>query len=568
MTTANRRALDVRIGLASEQGGRESNEDFAAGCTSDPRGHSPRGAAAVVTDGVGGHLGGRDAAELTVRGFLEAYYALPETLGALRAASRSIQSINSWIYAQGRVDPIRAGMACAFAAVILTGRACHILHSGDCRVYRLRNGQLECLTADHVAGRGDLAHVLTRAIGLEEHARVDHAQIDLRQHDRFLLTSDGVHGALPARALAALLDARAAPDETAQAVVEAALGAGASDNCTALVVDTVDLPDASSGDLVRAVEALPIPPLPEPGETVDGFALKSVLSNGRYSRLFTAEDSAGKSVVLKFPHPRVAADTSYRLAFVREAWVASRVRSPLIGEIIEIPPERQTRLYSVMPFYEGETLEQRLTRAPPVSLNEGRRIVSKLALAVAALHRQGVIHRDIKPDNVILLAGGGLRLIDLGVAHVPRLEDFPAEDIPGTPSYMAPELFHGRKGDEASDLYACGVTVYRMFAQSYPYGEVEPFSRPRFGKYTPLSRARPDLPAWLDAAVARAVSVDPARRFGDCIEFAHEIENGAAPQRAAARRRPLYEANPLLVWKLLSAVLLALLMLALALGRR
>ena len=221
-----------------------------------------------------------------------------------------------------------------------------------------------------------------------------------------------------------------------------------------------------------------------------------------------------------------------------------------------------------MPLYEGETLEARLLRAPPVSLEEGKRIVGKLALAVAALHRQGVIHRDIKPDNVVLLAGGGLRLIDLGVAHVPKLEDFPAEDIPGTPSYMAPELFQGQTGNEASDLYACGVTVYRMFAKSYPYGEVEPFSRPRFTKYTPLSRSRPDLPAWLDAAAARAVSVDPAKRFGDCIEFAHEIENGAAPQTRAARRLSLYEANPLLVWKLASAVLLALLVIALAVGKR
>ena len=460
-------------------------------------------------------------------------------------------------------------MACAFAAIILTGRACHLFHCGDCRVYRLRGGEIECLTVDHVAGRGDLAHVLTRAIGLEEHARLDHAQIDLRQHDRFLLTSDGVHGVLAARQLGAQLDERGTPDVTARAIVEAALAAGASDNVTALVVDTVDLPDASAGDLVRAIESLPIPALPEPGDSVDGFALQAILSNGCYSRLFIAEDGAGKCVVLKFPHPRVAADASYRLAFVREAWVASRVRSPLIGEIMEIPPERQTRLYSVMPFYDGETLEQRLVRAPPVSLAEGRRIASKLALAVAALHRQGVIHRDIKPENIILCVDGGLRLIDLGVAHVPRLDEFPTEDIPGTPSFMAPELFQGQRGDEGSDLYACGVTVYRMFTQSYPYGEVEPFSRPRFAKYAALSRLRPDLPAWLDAALSRAVHPDRAERYGDTIEFAHEVENGAAPLRALGpRREPLYQRNPLLAWKIVAACLLLALIASLAHGLR
>ena len=76
------------------------------------------------------------------------------------------------------------------------------------------------------------------------------------------------------------------------------------------------------------------------------------------------------------------------------------MRSPGIGEVIEPSPERQTRLYSIMPYYEGETLEERLLRAPPVSLADGIAIASRLARAITALHRSRVIHRDIKPDNV------------------------------------------------------------------------------------------------------------------------------------------------------------------------
>src|SRR4029077_14572125 len=72
-----------------------------------------------------------------------------------------------------------------------------------------------------------------------------------------------------------------------------------------------------------------------------------------------------------------------------------------------------------------------------------------------------------------------------------------------------------------------GVTVYRMFTAAYPFGEIEPFSQPRFGKPSPLSRYRPDLPAWLDAVVGKALNADPTQRFGDVIEFAHELENGA-----------------------------------------
>lgn len=562
MTVGSQRDLQVRVGFVSETGKRAANEDYVAACLGQT-GAFNRDIVAAVADGVGGHKGGREAAELTVRCFFDAYYSLPETLGVRRIAARALEATNSWIYAQGRVDSRLSGMSCAFSSIILSRRTCHIIHIGDTRAYRLSEGRLERLTKDHVAGRGDLAHLLSRAIGFEDFARV---AVGLRQHDRLLICSDGLHGVLGDDRLQVLLDERASPDETARALADAALVAGSSDNVTALVIDVVDLPPADRNELTHAIETLPILELPSSGETIDDFVLGEILSDGRYSRLFVAIDSRqNRKLVLKFPHPRVASEGSYRLAFVREAWVAARVRSLWIGEIIEVPAGRQTRLYSVMPLYEGETLEQRLKRAPQLSLGEGIRIATKLARAVATLHRAGIIHRDIKPDNVILLTAGGLRLVDLGVARVPLLEDFPAQDIPGTASYMAPELFSGRTGDESSDLYALGATVYRMFTAAYPYGEIEPFSRPRFGKPVSLSRYRPDLPAWLDAVIGKALHVDSRQRFGDVIEFAHELENGAMwAKPAVAARRSLYDRNPLLFWKILSASLIVLVAILLA----
>lgn len=557
--------LGVRVGFASETGKRAANEDYVAACLGQP-GSVHRNVVAAVADGVGGHKGGREAAEVAVRSFIDAYYSLPETLGVRRRAARALEAANSWIHSQGRVDAARSGMACAFSSIILSRRQCHVIHIGDTRAYRLSDGRLERLTQDHIAGRGDLAHMLNRAIGFEEFARFDYTSVGLRQHDRLLICSDGVHGALGDSRLQQLLEERTPPDESARSIVDAALAAGSSDNTTALVLDVVDLPPADRDDLTHAIATLPILDLPESGDTIDDFALHDVLSDGRYSRLFKATDKrAGREVVLKFPHPRVASEGSYRLAFVREAWVAARVRSLWIGEIIEVPAERQTRLYSAMPLYEGETLEQRLGRAPRLSLTEGIAIATKLVRAVTALHRAGIIHRDIKPDNVILLKDGGLRLVDLGVARVPVLEDFPAEDIPGTASYMAPELFGGKAGDEASDLFALGVTVYRMFTANYPFGEIEPFSRPRFGKPAPLSRYRPDLPAWLDAVIGKALSVEPAQRFGDAIEFAHELENGATwAGPAVPTRKSLHDRDPVTFWKVLCAILALIIVVLLA----
>ena len=549
------RRLQIRVGFASETGRRADNQDYVGACTPEVGPQAAQGAVAIVADGVGGHAGGRIAAETAVRGFIDAFYSMPETLGVPAAASRAIESINGWIFAQGRRDPKLDGMATTFTALVLRRRNVHVLHVGDSRAYRFDERGLEQLTNDHVAGRGDLSNVLTRAVGIEEHVRFDHRVVACGARDRFLLCSDGVHGVLGPPGIATLLADESAPDQVARAVIDAALAAGSADNCSALVVDVIDVPAIETDELRPAIGALPLLALPNTGETVDDFRLDTMISDGRYSRLFRAADlRAQRPVVLKFPHPRVAEDATFRSAFLREAWVASRMRHPAIGEIIEVSPERQTRLYSAMPFYEGETLEARLARAPAVTLAEGIGIAAQLARAITALHRARIIHRDIKPDNVLLLTGGGLRLIDLGVARVPELEDFPAQDNPGTPTYMAPELFDGVAGDEATDLFALGVTVYRMFTRAYPYGEIEPFQRPKTREYASLTQVRPDLPAWLDAAIARAVSPLPANRQGDVLEFAYDLENGATWTRTPSARVPLYARNPVLVWQIIAAI--------------
>jgi serine/threonine protein kinase len=292
-----------------------------------------------------------------------------------------------------------------------------------------------------------------------------------------------------------------------------------------------------------------------------------MLGDGPYTRVFRATDNVdGRTVILKFPKPRPGLDAVLRTALLRETWIASHVKSPFVTEAIEPPAERRSCVYGVMPCYEGETLEQRLLRKPAINLTTGLDIAIKLAKAVAALHRAGIVHRDVKPENVILQPGGGLKLIDLGVARLPQLEDTELASSPGTPSYMAPELFSGAGASEETDLYALGVTVYRMFAgDAYPYGEIAPFSQPRFTRMTSLARHRPDLPAWLDHILARAVAVDPKARFADVIEFAFELEHGSLrAQPLSVARKPFYERNPTRFWQIVSALLLVALLISLA----
>jgi len=519
---------------------------------------------AAIADGIGGAKGGRTAAETAVRGFLDGFCDLPETMEVQRAGATIVSALNGWINSLGRQDPKLAGMGCTFTALVLRGRVAHLLHVGDTRAYRLSGDRMTCLTTDHVRQEGTgRSHTLTRALGVEAEVRLDYATQPVALHDRFLLCSDGVHGFLTDQNIADILRHRSAPGDAANALVAAALRSDSNDNCTALVLDVVALPTAGSADISAAIRLLPVIPVPLRGDTIDGFVLKALISDGRYTRLFAAEDDVeGGNVALKFPKPQIASVETYRAAFVREAWVGARVRNPWVGRVIEQPPGRQTCLYTVMPLYQGELLEVRISRAPALGLEEGRNIAITLARAAAALHRAGIIHRDIKPDNVILEGGGSLKLIDLGVVRVPGLEEFPPENIPGTAAYMAPEMFAGEPGNEATDIYALGVTMFRAFTGEFPYGNVDATTPPRRTRPVDFSVLRPDLPAWLQVALARAVAADPANRFLDMTEFAFEMEAG--PARAPTPNpgpRTLYERAPLQFWQGIAA-LLALALLA------
>jgi len=550
--------VKASVGFASETGPRQRNEDFAGAVFGLELPEPRRDVVAAIADGIGGAKGGRVAAETAVRGFLDGFCDLPETMEVRRAAARVLNALNGWIYSQGQRDAKLAGMGCTFTALVLRGRVAHVLHVGDTRAYRLGGDRFTSLTIDHVREGGTgRSSILNRALGVETEVRLDYAAQPMARHDRFVLCSDGVHGILTAETIADILRERSASEDTARALVAAALRSGSTDNCTALVLDVVEVPTAESADIGAAIMQLPLIPVPVAGETIDGFVLKVLVSDGRYARLFGAVDEVeGGEVVLKFPKPQVASMATYRAAFVREAWVGARVHSPWVGRTIELPPGRQTCLYTVMPLYPGELLATRLARSPSVGLEEGRNIAIKLARGAAALHRAGIIHRDIKPDNVILEGDESLKLIDLGVVRVPGLEDFPPEDIPGTLGYMAPEMLAGEPGNEATDIYALGVTMFRAFTSEFPYGNPDATSPPRRNRPTALSALRPDLPAWLQAALGRAIAIDPTERFRDMLEFAVEMETGPARAPLAVRKpRTLYERSPLLFWQGLAALL-------------
>lgn len=473
-----------------------------------------RGIIAAVARGIGTRPRAREAAHVALHGLVEGYFGAAATLGPGRAASLALGSANAWMFSQSRADP-EHGMAAALTALIFVGRRVRIVHVGDCRVYRKRGDQLTPLTSDHVLPVVDGTSSLNRSVGGDAELQIDYVEDACEPADRYFLLSRGGFATTPSARLADLLMATRPAHEVAASIPEQA-GVGAA---TAIVIDILRAPDSSFDEMAATFSRLPVRGAPRDGENWDGFVLGRTLYRSRYTTLKLARDTQGdRDVVLKIPLPSMLHDEVFRAGFLREAWVGATVHSPRIASYIEVAPERRSSLYLVLPYYRGETLEARLSRADPIGYFEGVGLALKLCAAVQDLAALQIIHRDLKPENILLLPDGDIKLLDLGLAYLPGVDEPDDDRLGGTTRYMAPELFRKQPADHRSEVFALGVTVYRLFSGgSFPFGQREAL---------PLQRLRPDLPAWLGQCLTRAMDKNRDKRFGDAGEFAKALENG------------------------------------------
>ena len=510
--------LQVAVGHSSLTGPRERNEDFCGVVTPAGADLENKGVLAAVADGIGGHRGGREAAEYTVRGLLSDYYATPDTWAVPRALDKVVTALNRWVIAQAARDHNLAGMATTLSALVLRGRRYITAHAGDSRLYLLRGGRLTRLTVDHLWDHPELKNVLSRAVGLDAHLLLDFGDGESAVGDRFLLVSDGVWGALPDKRLAEALLEQPDPQRAAAALTSLALAQGGQDNASAVVVDVLALPPARLRDSLENNARLPLPPRLRPGQEIDGLAVEEVLHDSRATLLYRVRDMAtGQRMVLKTLRPELAGDADDAAALLMEEWRARRVVSPFFPQVL--PAERKSCLYYLMTWHEGATLQQQLGAGQHFTVADAVQHGIRLMKGLAALHRLDIAHRDVKPANIHLGVDGRLRILDLGVA-LSLGEAAPAEaGNPGTPSYMAPDLFAGERAVPAHDLYAAGVTLYHLLTRKYPYGEIEPFQHPKFGEPVPATRWRPEIPGWLDNVLQKAVAKDPKQRFETAEEF-------------------------------------------------
>jgi len=279
------------------------------------------------------------------------------------------------------------------------------------------------------------------------------------------------------------------------------------------------------------------------GKTISHYKILSKLGEGGMGVVYKAEDlTLGRTVALKFLPPDSVATEDDRTRLVHEARAAAALLHPNICPVYEIA-EAEGRMFISMAYIEGRSLKERLADGP-LPLEEALAIARHVGEGLASAHAKGIIHRDIKPGNVMLLPDGRPILMDFGLAKVAGTTKLTRTGTTmGTVAYMSPEQVHGKEADHRSDIWALGVVLYEMVSGKVPFG----------GEYEaallysilnedpePLAGEGKDIPEGLDGIIAKALAKDPAKRYQRAEELVADVQvlaqdNAALP---AGKARP------------------------------
>lgn len=569
------RELKVSVGQHSDKGRKEANQDFHGALIPREPLLGTKGVAVVLADGISSSSVGRVAAESAVKGFLTDYYCTSESWSVKTSAQRVIAATNSWLHSQTRrsqnpYDKDR-GYVCTLSALVLKSATAHIFHIGDSRVYRVSGQSLEQLTNDHRVIISSQENYLSRAMGVNQQIEIDYQAVPVEKGDVFLITTDGVHEHVGPRAIvAALGNAAGDLDEAARQIIAEAYDNGSADNLTIQIVRIDEVPDGQASEIVGSASELPLPPLLEARMVFDGYRIVREVHGSSRSHIYLAVDTeTDTQAIIKIPSIDLRDDAAYLKRFMMEEWVARRISSAHVLKPV-LQSRKRNFLYIVTEFVDGQTLRQWMIDNPKPDLEMVRDITEQIAKGLRAFHRMEMLHQDLRPDNIMIDRTGTVKIIDFGstrVAGVAEAAPLARDDILGTAQYTAPEYFLGESGSSRSDLYSLGVITYQMLTGALPYDAQVARTRTRAQqrklRYAPVRDSNPEVPAWIDDVLERAVHPDPARRYEALSEYLYDLRH---PKESYGNSsfKPLMERNPLLFWKVLSLILACVIVVLLA----
>jgi serine/threonine protein phosphatase PrpC len=536
--------LYIDTGFSSARGAHHDDESclMSVPRADEDMGH---GAMILIADGIAERIAPESAAKDTLQAIHSHYYAAPENWGLKHILQESVAAANRALLTSGD-----KGRAAAFAAVVLRRRRWAIIYAGNTRVWLRRNNDLKLLTRDHVTPRAGRAPQVNRACGLDVRLDAEFLSGEIMEGDVFVLTNEAAHSNLTSPAILACARADVPVQQIAAMITEQATKAGGQGAC-ACAIRVEQVPAESREDLEEDIAALPAINPPEVGESIDDFRIERLIHKSSRYRLYKAFDTQNQQIVaLKFPNPRDANDPAFAENFLREEWISRRVTSKHLVRTLPLKKGRRTTLYSVMAYPSGENLAKKLARQT-LSLDETTSIGAQLLDALKQLHEQGIIHNDVRPQNIVLdKRTGHLMLLGLDTTPAAASDEAAGNKRDSTSrraTFMAPEL--AAKGAECtprSDIFSAGVVIYRMLTGEYPYGK-STGGRPPRGAYKPATDHRADIPRPIDEVLRQACAPTPADRFDSAQEFAEALD--AAMARTFSSAAPTEPAQVVSRWR-------------------
>lgn len=540
---------------SSQIGCKKVNQDAIATRVAHPE----KGTILALADGISSSDVSDIAAQTAVTQFVDDYLLKPPMWNTSEAATAILANINTKLYQTTQNSEYRdnmdRGYVCTFLAAIVEGTHAHILSIGDCRAY-LVNHCIERLTREHRAYDGK-SHHLTKALGFKTQCDVDYTKVKVKTGDTLILCTDGLFENLSDNDIFTQVKNKSVglADHLTTRAIERRHDDDVSVIALRISPQLADEDIAQRGD----IDNLGIPGVLSQGETIDGFIIKQVLYCSSRSHVYLVEHSTNKQCcVLKAPSVEMSAHPAHLQRLLQEHWLAAKVSSPHV--IKPAPyPETPQALYTLHEFVSGTTLTQWLADCGTPTLEAVRRVIEQVAIGLQALHRHYILHRDIRPENIMIDEHGVAKIIDLGEACMLHGQSGLSlqQDIPGAAIFTAPEYYLGLSGTERSDLYSLATLTYYLLSGQFPYGtsiaKAQSIAAQNKLKYKSLVTDSSTIPIWLDETLKKALHPNPDKRQESLSEFVHDLRH---PRKEFSKhQRPLIQRNPLRFWQTLSGVL-------------
>jgi serine/threonine-protein kinase len=264
------------------------------------------------------------------------------------------------------------------------------------------------------------------------------------------------------------------------------------------------------------------------GQTINGYEFQSLIGKGGYGLVYRArQEGINREVAIKMILPDYAGNDAFRQRFDQEARLVATLEHPYIVPLYDYWQDQQGA-FLVMRYLRGGSLRARLRQGNPLGLTEVLHLLGQAGDALATAHLAGVVHRDCKPDNLLLDERGNVYLSDFGIAKDLNLDlKLTKSGIVGSPAYLSPEQILRQSVTPASDIYCLGITLYELLTGQHPYfgtSATGMFNRHVKDPMPSVMTSRPALPPAVDYVIQKATAKVPAQRYRTVYELREALQ--------------------------------------------